>query len=229
VPQQLLQTHILQALQHALLSYSKKSHCAENFAFIIAVGLYKGKLAAGDTAGADAHRTAVCEKFISPGELQVNLPFATVAATLKSAASSDVHCFDAAAEEVCKLLSTDIWPQFRRSAEYAALTAAERSSAYAVNTSTSSTGGTTVHKQQKQQRKQQPQRNEQQQQQVAAVAPSEEKDDGNISSASSSSSSSSSSGRSRSSSCTRSVTSSSSTGTVHSNTSSAVQSPAKQG
>jgi Regulator of G protein signaling domain len=217
VPQQLLQTHVLQALQHALLSYSKKSHCAENFAFIIAVGLYKGKLAAGDTAGADAHRTAVREKFISPGELQINLPFATVAATLKRAASSDVHCFDAAAEEVCKLLSTDIWPQFRRSAEYAALTAAERSSAYAVNTSTSSTGGTAVHKQKQQRKKQQ-----QQPQQVAA---SEERDDGNISSASSCSSS----GGSRSSSCTRSVTSSSSTGTVHSNTSSAVQSPARQG
>jgi Regulator of G protein signaling domain len=203
-----------QALQHALLSYSKKSHCAENFAFIIAVGLYKGKLAAGDTAGADAHRTAVCEKFISPGELQVNLPFATVVATLKSAASNDVHCFDAAADEVLALLSTDIWPQFRRSAEYAALTAAERSSAYAVNSSSSSSG-TTVYKQQKQQRKQQ-------QQQPQQVAASEERDDGNISS------SSSSSGRSRSSSCTRSVTSSSSSGTVHSNTSSAVQSPARQ-
>jgi Regulator of G protein signaling domain len=205
-----------QALQHALLSYSKKSHCAENFAFIVAVGLYKGKLAAGDTAGADAVRAALCEKFISPGELQVNLPFATMVDALKSAASNDLHCFDAAADEVCKLLSTDIWPQFRRSAEYAALTAAERQSAYAVSSSSNSSAA--VRKSQRQQRKQQ------QQQEAVPAASSEERDDGNISSASSGSTS----GRSRSSSCTRSVTSSSSSGTAHSNASSPVHSPARQ-
>jgi Regulator of G protein signaling domain len=98
--------------------------------FIARVRAYKSKLAAGDTAGADAQRAVIIEKFINAGELQVNLSSWTVQHTLVRAASSDAHCFDAAADEICKLMSTDIWHKFTRSVEYLSLTAEERNGAY---------------------------------------------------------------------------------------------------
>jgi Regulator of G protein signaling domain len=119
-----------QALQQALLAHSKRSHCAENYVFIASVRAYKSKLSTGDTAGADAQRAVIIEKFINAGELQVNLPSWTVEETLTRAARKDPRCFDAAADEICKLMSTDIWPKFIKSVEYLSLTAVERSSAY---------------------------------------------------------------------------------------------------
>jgi Regulator of G protein signaling domain len=119
-----------QTLQQALLSHSTKRHCSENHMFIASVRAYKSKLAAGDSAGADAQRAMIVEKFINAGELQVNLSSWTVQHTLMCAASSDAHCFDAAADEICKLMSTDIWHKFTRSVEYLSLTAEERNSGY---------------------------------------------------------------------------------------------------
>jgi Regulator of G protein signaling domain len=121
---------IQQTLQQALLSHSEKRHCLENHMFIASVRAYKSKFAAGDSAGADAQRAVIVEKFINAGELQVNLSSWTVQHTLMCAASSDAHCFDAAADEICKLMSTDIWHKFTRSVEYLSLTAEERNSGY---------------------------------------------------------------------------------------------------
>jgi Regulator of G protein signaling domain len=121
---------LLQTLRQALLSHSKKRHCSENHMFIASVRAYKSMFAAGDSAGADAQRAVIVEKFINAGELQVNLSSWTVQHTLMCAASSDAHCFDAAADEICKLMSTDIWHKFTRSVEYLSLTAEERNSGY---------------------------------------------------------------------------------------------------
>eukprot|EP00953_Heterococcus_sp_UTEX-ZZ885_P032539 16987-Heterococcus_DN1.PRE.3 len=118
------------ALQQALLAHSKKCHCAENYVFIASVRAYKSRLSTGDVAGADAQRAMIIEKFINAGELQVNLASWTVEETLSRAASRDAHCFDAAADEICKLMSTDIWHKFIKSVEYLSLTAVERHSAY---------------------------------------------------------------------------------------------------
>jgi Regulator of G protein signaling domain len=98
--------------------------------FIASVRAYKSRLSTGDVAGADAQRAMIVEKFINAGELQVNLASWTVEETLARAASRDAHCFDAAADEICKLMSTDIWHKFIKSVEYLSLTAVERHSAY---------------------------------------------------------------------------------------------------
>jgi Regulator of G protein signaling domain len=120
----------MQALQQALLNFSKWSHCAENYVFIASVRAYKSKMQMGDVAGVDAQRFMLIENFILGGELQLNLPSWIVEETIVRATRRSPNCFDAAADEVCKLMSTDIWPRFACSAEYLSLTAVERQSAY---------------------------------------------------------------------------------------------------
>jgi hypothetical protein len=120
----------MQALQQALLSFSKRSHCAENYVFIASVRVYKSKMQSGDVAGVDAQRAMLIETFILGGELQVNLPSWIVQETNLRSKCKGAHCFDAAADEVCKLMSTDTWPRFTCSAEYLSLTSVERQSAY---------------------------------------------------------------------------------------------------
>eukprot|EP00953_Heterococcus_sp_UTEX-ZZ885_P014410 8164-Heterococcus_DN1.PRE.15 len=122
----------MQALQQALAQYSKRSHCEENYMFIVSARTYKCKMQSGDAAGVDTLRAMLIERFIFSGELQVNLPSWIVEETILRTQRRSAHCFDAAADEVCKLMSTDTWPKFTRSAEYRSLTVVERHSAYSI-------------------------------------------------------------------------------------------------
>jgi Regulator of G protein signaling domain len=140
----------MQALQQALLSFSKRSHCAENYVFIGGVRAYKSKMQTGDVAGVDVQRAMLIESFILGGELQVNLPSWIVEETIVRATRRSEHCFDAAAAEVCKLMSTDTWPKFTCSVEYLSLTAVERQSAYMLSSKTlMSSSGCVAYKQHK--------------------------------------------------------------------------------
>jgi Regulator of G protein signaling domain len=140
----------MQALQQALLSFSKRSHCAENYVFIASVRAYKSKMQTGDVAGVDLQRAMLIENFILGGELQVNLPSWIVEETILRATRRSEHCFDAAADEVCKLMSTDTWPRFTCSVEYLSLTAVERQSAYRLYSKTlMSSSGCVAYKQHK--------------------------------------------------------------------------------
>jgi Regulator of G protein signaling domain len=120
----------MQVLLQALLIFSKRCHCAENYAFIVSVRTYKSKMQTGDIAKADEQRAMLIETFIVGGELQVNLPSWVVEDTIMRATRRSAHCFDAAGDEVCRLMSTDTWPTFTRSAEFLSLTALESRSAY---------------------------------------------------------------------------------------------------
>jgi Regulator of G protein signaling domain len=118
------------ALKVALYSYAKRCFCSENISFLSARRYYLSKLADSEPAASDARRAAIVKLFVSDNaDMQVNLSSALRVETLKRAEQSLDSCFDDAADEICKLMSTDIWPKFVRSKEYAALTPEERSAA----------------------------------------------------------------------------------------------------
>jgi Regulator of G protein signaling domain len=118
------------ALKVALYAYAKRCFCSENISFLSARRYYLSKLADSEPAASDARRAAIIKLFVSDNaDMQVNLSSALKVETVKRAEQSLDNCFDAAADEICKLMSTDIWPKFVRSKEYAALTPEERSSA----------------------------------------------------------------------------------------------------
>jgi Regulator of G protein signaling domain len=118
------------ALKVALYTYAKRCFCSENISFLSARRYYLSKLADSEPAASDARRAAIVKLFISDNaDMQVNLSSALRVETLKRAEQSLDSCFDDAADEICWILSTDIWPKFVRSKEYAALTPEERSAA----------------------------------------------------------------------------------------------------